>query len=205
MEPPDNCPKCNEKTSGVLKGYQICMNREAELGCPLDQFLQKKPFTPVFKAWNVFDQKVTRDYAIFDLDGVLCGFSALRKRLYENGCYDEVNSIGVNEPMISSMVELSQSLHLVGVSTFVCTSRDAAYSEPTIMQLNAGGVPWSGLLMRGHGDHKSSSAQLKEEMWVAIQLYHPKANCIIAVDDRADMVALYRHLGLNGVLCNEAA
>lgn len=201
MENDTDCPTCNKPFSEA----QACPAPQCEGRAHL---LRTEPYAGVLFAQNFLlpEPGANKKYVIWDLDGVICRFSDLRKILYYQKDYDQVNAMGVQEPLLRINMDRVKALSFLGIESFICTSREGKYISNTIHQISAGNIdslPFRAILMRGEGDHKSSSLQLKPAMHKLIQTIFPTWECIAAVDDRGDVIDKYNDIGVPGVFFSE--
>lgn len=101
-----------------------------------------------------------------------------------------------------SHCDLAANLHEVrwaDCSLIVLTSRPLAYFEITRnWLLEVAALPVPTIIMRNPGDRRSSVEVKREQLsWLPVHYAIPYSRIVEAIDDRDDIVEMYREAGLN--------
>jgi len=158
------------------------MKQYEEAGGPTPEPLPKEELPPK----PVFNPNVPH-CIICDLDGTLSLFEEKGHR----GPYDASNcdEDEIN-PVIEDIVKLynNDEVHVILLS-----GRSAKYKEPTLRFLNKYKVPFTALHMRPEGDNRKDCVMKRELYDTYVK---DKYNVLFVLDDRNQMVELWRSLGL---------
>lgn len=125
------------------------------------------------------------DTIIYDMDGTLADMTGIRGPF-------EWSRVHLDTPrkfVVEHARMMSNSGHLI----VIMSGRDGSSEELTRKWLKAHGVPFDGLFMRGTGDSRPD-AVIKEELY--FKHVHENFNVKYVVDDRDQMVARWRAMGL---------
>jgi predicted kinase len=156
-----------------------------------DNFVSSFHFQPVKKQSRTvinythgFDMNLPTA-VIVDVDGTLAHINNNR------GAY-EMKKVGKDDPDWPT-IELVRALSKQGYSIIVCTGRDESCRNETEEWLDAAEVPRDMVLMRKENDERRDAV-------VKLELFEEhikgKYNVLAAVDDRDQVVSLWRELGI---------
>ncbi len=135
---------------------------------------------------------------IVDIDGTI---SDLTHRLqYITGDTKDWKSFFANVTDDLPMENMLMLVEAIGMAYHIilCSGRSEVAREATIEWLHKYEVMWDELYMRKDGDHREDCV-VKEEFLKQIQ---EKYNVIAAIDDRKQVVNMWRK---NGILCLQCA
>lgn len=134
--------------------------------------------------------------AIFDLDGTLCEVSEGRRNLISGPGgkdYDTYHEDAEFEEPNRHIRNLCLALSNSGYNILISTGRPERYRNDTMIWLQRQGIPFHQLYMRLNEDKRSSEEVKRDHHHIMISAgYEP----VIAFDDRASDVALWRELEL---------
>lgn len=121
---------------------------------------------------------------LFDLDGTLAVMG-------ERGPFDwdKVEGDTLNEPVANLAIALSKA----GWIVIYCSGRMEAAREGSIDWLCYNGLPRGALFMRADGDFRKDNVVKKE---IYLQQIEPFYEIIAVIDDRQQVVDMWRDLGL---------
>jgi phosphoglycolate phosphatase-like HAD superfamily hydrolase len=148
---------------------------------------------------ETFPQFERRAAVIFDVDGTLCDVRDVRHHVEAPpGSYSfepnftRFHGDSINSPAHDEVVALAQQACADGLVVLVVTGRDESWSFLTSVWLTEHNVVYDELIMRPRRDPRSD-LELKAAFALDIsRRYDPK----LAVDDRADIVAVWRSAGI---------
>lgn len=137
---------------------------------------------------------------IVDLDGTLCNIgyriSYVQKGDWKT-FFKKMNMDTVNE----WCREIIKKFYNPGeMEVLLVTGRPADYEKPTKEWLKAHDIPYSKLIMRKKGDFRQDSI-IKEEIYLAE--IKPLYEIFFVVDDRKQVVDMWRSHGLTVLQCDE--
>lgn len=121
---------------------------------------------------------------IYDIDGTVA-------KMHHRSPFDwsRVHEDTVNEPV----ADLVRQCSLVGYPVFAVSGRDGSCRELTENWLRANNIPFDGLFMRPAGDSRKDNI-IKNEIFE--REFKGKYNVKFILDDRNQVVAMWRSLGL---------
>jgi len=121
---------------------------------------------------------------IYDIDGTVA-------KMKHRSPFDwsRVHEDTVNEPV----ADLVRECHLAGYPVFAVSGRDGSCRELTENWLRANSIPFDGLFMRPAGDSRKDNI-IKNEIFE--NEFKGKYNIKFILDDRNQVVAMWRSLGL---------
>jgi hypothetical protein len=121
---------------------------------------------------------------IYDIDGTVA-------KMNNRSPFDwsRVHEDSVNEPV----AELVRELYCAGWPMVAVSGRDGSCRELTENWLRANNIPFDGLFMREAGDTRKDSIV---KMEIFEREFKGKANVRFILDDRNQVVAMWRSLGL---------
>jgi phosphoserine phosphatase len=137
--------------------------------------------------------------AIFDLDGTLSNDSA-RKHLLKAKKYDEYNALLNQDSPNRGILELVNAMRERGHKIIICTARFEHYRWKTAMWLDKHHVHVDEMLMRYDGDMRGS-VEVKQSMLDG--LLAKNTDILFAVDDRDDVIQMYRRNHILALQCDE--
>lgn len=120
---------------------------------------------------------------IVDMDGTLALHNG-RDPYDEARCGEDLP----NEPVVQLVRQIAETTEIV-----VCSGRTQAAAGQTAAWLDTHGIPWAALLMRAEGDNRRD-AEVKRELYETE--IAPRWNVRFVIDDRQQVVDLWRTLGL---------
>ncbi len=134
---------------------------------------------------------------IFDLDGTLADNN--HRGAFE---YEKL----VNDTPIEFVKNLAVMYHKQGYRIICVSGRNSGneqannkFRELTSQWLIGNNIPFHGLYMRAHNDFRKDDIVKEEIFWEHIA---PKYNVEVAVDDRDQVVEMWRRIGVNCLQCN---
>ena len=136
--------------------------------------------------------------AIIDIDGTLCD---LTHRLHyiqkEPKDWESFHADLMADKPITQMINLVNRMYQ-DYQIILCTGRMERTRVQTILWMSNYGVCFDHMYMRTDDDHRLDTI-IKPEMFTSEEL----AQAVIAIDDRARTIKMWRELGLIGLLCSE--
>lgn len=175
----------------------ICIDRDSRREHPVGEKVIRKMYNEFLKpkehALNPVIFSYELPYAvIFDLDGTLA-------HIGDRSPYDSRNC-GVDELNGSiSWLLLAMKFDIEDMNVILCSGRKEEAREATVEWLVRHDIKWDQLFMRKDGDDRKDSIVKKEIFENEIK---NKYNIVFVVDDRDQVVKVWRDLGLTCLQCN---
>lgn len=208
---PDHEQKLREfaefnKAEFVIKDFtnvplDVCIARDAQRSNPVGKKVivgmyrkyinanDKKPLNPIVYADNL-------PYCvIFDLDGTLAHITD-RSPYDGKSCASDVPNKSIIALFDLCFSEWADYSHL---SRIILSGRNEESRSETEKWLSDHGVDYDGLFMRAEGDTRKDAIVKKELFEKHIK---DKYNVLFIVDDRDQVVALWRSMGITCLQCN---
>lgn len=136
---------------------------------------------------------------IVDLDGTLCNTDH-RQHLVADGAKDwpAFYEALVHDQPHQWCLELIKAMRMQGIIVLLVSGRPMDYWNQTTEWLQKHMPKWDGLFMRKHNDFRKDSI-IKSEIFK--NEIEPRFEVIFCVDDRQQVVDMWRELGLTCLQC----
>lgn len=128
---------------------------------------------------------------ICDMDGTLSD-PTHRRHWLEQKNWEEFYSLCNLDPVHSHISKIIQSMHFK-YQIIIVTGRPLAHAEATHSWLFENGIPWDDFACRKDGDFRQDYI-VKEE--ILNEYILPRYNPIFALDDRKQVVDMWRRRGI---------
>jgi hypothetical protein len=136
-------------------------------------------------------------YIVLDLDNCIADDSWRRPLIRHtaknhHAKYHAYHQMGKNDPLGNTHL-FSRTPHEI----VICTSRPEQYRKMTERWLSENGIVAKAVLMRLTDDH-GPSPEVKRRLMFGYMILRERdrGRCVMAYDDRADIVAMYHTIGL---------
>lgn len=136
---------------------------------------------------------------IVDLDGTLCNTDH-RQHLVQAKKWNEFYDALVNDPLHEWCAGLIAAMREQGVHALLVSGRPDSHWEQTAQWLSSNMPQWDGLFMRKTGDYRKDCI-VKEEIYR--KDIEPRFEVLFCVDDRKQVVDMWRSIGLTCLQCAE--
>jgi phosphoglycolate phosphatase-like HAD superfamily hydrolase len=139
----------------------------------------------------------TGEIVVFDIDGTLSDVSArLHHIRTKPKNWKGFFAAMPDDKAVHAIVRLCNLVYDAGVRVVLCSGRPDEYRAQTLDWLAREGVRYDELRLRRSGDRRSDTIA-KREMLEGLD----RANILFVVEDRANVVEMWRQLGLVCLQC----
>lgn len=170
-------------------------NKSVPMPVLRDMYKKMKEHLGEQKVYEADESKLKA--VIFDLDGTLADNSKRHAFDYKNL---------INDKPVDYLIEMANMYEKAGYFIICVSGRNSGtkddplcYRELTQKWLNKHNIPWDSLHMRKAEDFRKDDIVKEEIFWEKIA---PHYNVAFAVDDRSQVVEMWRRIGVNCLQCN---